>query len=121
MSNLGEEVEMKSVPIRDLDRTRATDFRFVHANSASVAETFWDTMIVFGAVVPRTDQESPVIEERVGVSMSWEHLKALYRVLGRRIQKYEQTNGIQLREPSGITSQTPKKPEDSPEPDRASE
>lgn len=98
---MNDESETKRdvVLVKDLERVQSADFMFVHSNSARLAENFYDIQIIFGAVIPRPKEELPAIEERVAVSMSWEHAKALYLAVKRSVDAYEGAHGP-LRSPS---------------------
>lgn len=81
--------------VGDLKHKRGPDFRRLHSNSANVATTFFDMMIMFGEVTPNMDDMAadPVIEEVVAVTMSWEHAKALSKVLAEQVKTYEDEHG----------------------------
>jgi hypothetical protein len=94
-----DEAQQRAVRIKDLTHTRSEEFRFVYANSATVSETFWDITLIFGEVIPSPGQNTAVVEDRVGVTMSWEHAKALCEVFKRQVDDYERKFGP-LRNPN---------------------
>lgn len=93
---------VKSGPynVSDLEHERASDFRRVYSNSAGLATTFYDVTVIFGEITGTAPGIVPKIEDRVGVAMSWEHLKALYVALGRAIATYEAEQKTTIRTPS---------------------
>jgi hypothetical protein len=60
---------------------------------------FFDVTLIFGAILPPTElSKPPYAEERVGITMSWEHLRALRDVLTQRLDNYESQIGA-IRKP----------------------
>ncbi len=101
--------------VDELEVIRSEDFHFAHANRARVSENFFDVSLIFSAILPRVEISGtpPYVEERVGVTMSWEHLKALRDVLTERIENYEADMGP-IRDLAEAPSAKPKKPKPTP-------
>ena len=93
----------------ELETIRPEDFRFVHTNRARVSENLFDVTLLFGAILPPAalTGEPPYIEERVGVTMSWEHLKALRDIITERVEHYESQIGA-IRNPGVTIAPDPK-------------
>ena len=97
--------QKRKLPIEDLPHTRTDDFRFIHSNSASITETFWDMSLIFGEATAGPGVE-PHVQDQVSVSMSWEHAKVLCRVLSERIAAYERENDASIRTPKSAEDQS---------------
>lgn len=101
--------------VDELEVIRPEEFRFIHANRARVSENFFDASLIFSAILPSVEVAGtpPYLEERVGVSMSWEHLRALRDILTERIENYEAQMGP-IRDLTEAPSAKPKKPKPTP-------
>ena len=94
----------RSYTADELETIRSEDFRFVHASRARISENFFDVTLVFGAIRPPAALTgAPYVEESVGVTMSWEHLKELRDVLNVRLENYESQIGA-IRDPSAVSA-----------------
>lgn len=85
--------KQREYKINDLKKHRSPDFRTAYCNVAAVGESFYDLTITFGTVNPGEEKEEPTVEEHTSVTMSWEHAKALLKILSERIDKYESSSG----------------------------
>ncbi len=86
--------------VSDLKHHRGADFKQVYTNSATMGLSFFDVSITFGEIVPAGDvNTAPQIEDRVSVTMSWEHLKALGDAISGVLGNYEQSQGA-IRTPA---------------------
>jgi hypothetical protein len=91
--------ETSRVQLKDLPHTRASDFRLVYTNNTGLALNFYDITLIFGYVVPDAFKPGETqIEDRVAVTMSWEHAKALVNGLRSVVEQYESENNAKLRE-----------------------
>ena len=64
-------------------------------------------MLMFGHIVPNyAGSKEPHIEDTVGVTMAWEHMKALVTALNTAIDGYEKENGAIRNVPTEISPQT---------------
>jgi len=84
--------------VSDLKHIASADYKVIYADSAWLTINFYGLSIVFGQIVPaihRTPGEPTelVVEDRVTVTMSIEHARALADVLQEHIQKYEDKQG----------------------------
>jgi hypothetical protein len=97
-----EKVEklQKTFNVAELEHYRVPDFISFYANNAGFGINFFDLSIVFGQIVSPTN-ESMLIEDRLAVTMSIEHAKALMMALQDMLATYEKTHG-QIRKPSPI-------------------
>ncbi|MGD0774286.1 MAG: DUF3467 domain-containing protein [Candidatus Solibacter sp.] len=87
--------------IKDLSHRRVQDFHSIYANTAGFAVGFYDFEIIFGRIVSGHSKDEnihPYIEDVTGVTMSWEHAKALASGLSKVIESYEVEQG-KIREP----------------------
>jgi hypothetical protein len=75
-----------------LPHVRSADFVSTYTNAAHILIGFYDLGIVFSQVSPLPDG-SPVFQEKVSVTMSLEHAKALTEALRATIENYEKENG----------------------------
>jgi hypothetical protein len=92
------------VNIEQMPHRSAPEYRRVYANNATMAMTFWDFTMTFGETVFDNFGDAPHIEDRVSVSMSWEHTKALYQALEKVIEGYEATQGGKIRISPGTST-----------------
>ncbi|HYI93530.1 MAG TPA: DUF3467 domain-containing protein [Bryobacteraceae bacterium] len=82
------------VPIdaNTVSRTKSADFHSVYVNNANFAVSFFDIRFMFGHLV-MDPGEPPRIEDKVAISMSLEHAKALHMALDRVLSNYERDHG----------------------------
>lgn len=82
--------------IADLEHERAALFVDLYVNHTQAQPSFNDLRMVMGAIVDNRGKREapPVIEERVAVTMAWEHAKSLRDLLTRMIDAYEKENGL---------------------------
>jgi hypothetical protein len=92
--------------IQQLKYERSESFKKVYANSALLDITPWDLTFTFGEM-QRADGEPPShIENKIAITMSLQHGKALLGILKNKLEEYEKHVGeIKLPQPEG---QTPK-------------
>ncbi len=84
--------------IDDLPRRKDEGFRHVYVNQSNLAGSFMDLTILFSEVTPVPGQDPPAeVVDRARITMTWEHAKALARLLGERVAAYEQS-GQAIRE-----------------------
>jgi hypothetical protein len=101
--------ESEPYNVSDLEHERSSDFKQIYSNNASMGLSFFDVSITFGELVPSLHKVAPKIQDRVTVTMSWEHLKALYEALSKIIAGYEQSQGAKIRTPTQLVPiSTPK-------------
>ena len=96
------EIEKKEITISDLQRVKAPGYVGVYASNANVTGSFFDVTLIFGVVDTSLGPEVGFkVEDRAAVTMTWEHARALYYLLGSRLADYEANNGPirKLREP----------------------
>jgi hypothetical protein len=72
--------------------TTVENFRSYYANSAQFTISFYDIGIVFGQIKEAT-KERLLIENRVSITVSPEHARALLKALKENIEKYESAYG----------------------------
>jgi hypothetical protein len=100
--------------IAKLRRTRTATFVEAYANHTQATPSFHDIRLIFAGIIVPHDPESPApyVEERAGITMSWEHAKALRDLLTRMIDGYEATTGPirqRPRDEEGESAQTTEK------------
>jgi hypothetical protein len=88
----------KQYNILELVHKRSPDFRFAYTNSSALAANFYDANLLFGEIQRTLTDEAPYIEDRVAVTMTWEHLKALDRAIQKAIAEYEKHGGGPIRD-----------------------
>lgn len=76
----------------DQIRVPAEDYTRIYANNFVLAVSNWDAALTFGEIVGEKDGK-PVIEEKVKVTMSMPHAKAIHQLLGVHLALYEQVAG----------------------------
>lgn len=86
-----------NINVSEVQRIHCSDFQQVYANSASIGATFYDACITFGQIIAGPEKDEVHVEERVAVSMSWEHLKALSVAMQKAVQAYESDGKGQIR------------------------
>lgn len=96
MSGKPDSTSGKTYLVADLKHRRAEDLKSVHANSANFAANFYDVALIFGQIVPQYEDE-PIIEDKVSITMSWEHLKALGDGIQQIIANYERDHHTTVR------------------------
>jgi hypothetical protein len=94
------------ISIQNLPHRAAPGYKRDYANNATMAMTFWDFTMTFGETVFDTFGDKPYIEDRVSVSMSWEHTKALYKSLEQIVSSYERQNGEIRNTPAPLETTT---------------
>jgi len=91
-----ERGDEKDIRVADLKHIRSSDFKVIYTDAAGLALNFYSLSVIFGQIIPDS-AEGMVIEDRVFVTMSLEHAKALAHVLLEHIAKYEAKSG-QIRQ-----------------------
>ena len=86
---------------KDLAHTNSPDFFRVYANSANFGLNFFDLTITFGEMVSEADANGMHIENRVAVTMSLEHARALSDALQKTIDIYESSHHAKIRKTPG--------------------
>ena len=90
------------VPIGDVTRIRADDFKTFYVNNASLGAAYYDVSIVFSEIQAGPDDQ-PLIAEKCRVVMNPAHAKALVIALGTSVKRWEaQYGAIQL--PAGMVA-----------------
>ncbi len=102
-----EKVEklQKTFNVAELEHYRVPDFVSVYANSAGFGINFFDLSIVFGQIVSPSN-EAMLIEDRIAVTMSIEHARALMVALQDTLAAYEKTHG-QIRKVAPVEPKAP--------------
>jgi hypothetical protein len=77
---------------QQLPVVQSKDFVSIYSNSANLEVTPWDFKIVFGSVGKGETGQSR-IENRVEVTMSPQHAKALLAIFATNLQEYEKRVG----------------------------
>lgn len=90
----------KTFNVAELEHYRVPDFTQVYANSAGFGINFFDLSIVFGQIVSPSN-DSMLIEDKIVVTMSIEHARALMLALQDTLATYEKTHG-QIRKPAPV-------------------
>jgi hypothetical protein len=88
------------VNIDTLGHRASPDYKRAYTNNVSLAANFFDASVTFGEIVFDRIGEGPYIEDHITISMSWEHMKALYEGIGKLVQGFEESNKIKIREVS---------------------
>jgi hypothetical protein len=88
-----------TVKIEDLPRHNADNFLDIYANNVGSSSNFYDLRFLFGQIIagPKID---PHIEDRVSVTMSWEHARQFRALLDRLIKGYEANTGPIRKHPA---------------------
>jgi hypothetical protein len=86
-------------PLASIKHERSEDYKVVYSNAAFMNVSFFDASITFGEVMPTVPDTSPHIADRVTITMSWEHLKALHNAIGSLMENFEKTNQVKIRQP----------------------
>jgi hypothetical protein len=79
----------KQYNIADLSHRKASDFRSVYANASMLGANFYDVNLLVGEIQGGMAEELPYVEDRVAITMSWEHLKALGGAIQKAVTDYE--------------------------------
>jgi hypothetical protein len=90
--------------VAELEHYRIPEFVSVYSNSAGFGINFFDLSIVFGQIVS-PNIESMLIEDRVAVTMSIEHARALMIALQDTLAAYEKTHG-QIRKAAPVETKS---------------
>ncbi len=91
---LKDEERAELIAVKDIERIRSPHFLTVSSNNANLTRGFFDVSILFSEIVIVPGGKPQVfIEDRAAVEMSWEHAKALHKVLGSTIEFYEAKYG----------------------------
>jgi len=78
--------------VAEMEHKQGPDFSYIYANSASFSLNFFDIQITFGQILS-PDPKSMYIEDRVAVTMTMEHARALEKALHDGIDQYEKIHG----------------------------
>lgn len=87
------EDKLRTFQVGDLVKVRDANHVAIYSNNASVTSIFFDLRVTFSEMIPGPD-DVPVIHERATVVMTWEHAKALSKLLQMKIANYETGNTI---------------------------
>jgi len=112
-----ESILPKLFNVKDLEHKSSPDFMRVYANSANFGLNFYDLTIVFGEMVSDADANGMHIENRVAVTMSLEHARALSDALQKTLEIYESSHHAKIRKAPGpmpTLEEVPKLNEGSP-------
>lgn len=66
---------------------RSEDFLSIYSNNAQLQMSSFDARMIFGEA--SLDDEGTLIQQKVSVVMSLEHLKVFTKILTDHVQKYE--------------------------------
>jgi hypothetical protein len=96
---ISRRLQQFSVSVNQVRRNRGPGFLSIHANNTNATRGFFDISLVFGELIliPGPDPQS-YIDDKVQVSMSWEHAKAINKLLERSINEYEEKNNAKIRD-----------------------
>ena len=81
----------KAFNVADIAVRHAEGFRRVYANNSAFTVTFFDMCITFGEIT--AEGTSASVEQRVAVTMSIEHAKAMALGILGQLADYEKGNG----------------------------
>ena len=98
----------KRVSPGEFRRVEASDFVSIYANNANGGGGFYDMLLVFGQLLSKPGTKDPYIEDRVAITMAWEHVGPLRDLLDRLLKKYVGTHG-QVRQQPAIPKTSNKK------------
>ena len=89
-----EEKEKKTgYKLEELERIQVPGFVSVYANNTNASAGFYDLRLIFGEISGKPGQEKPIIEDRVSVTLAWEHVGPLRDLLDRLLAEYERKYG----------------------------
>lgn len=80
------------IKIDDLPRRHPANYLETYANNVGTSSNFYDVRFIFGQITANPKDEMH-IEDRVGVTMSWEHARQFRDLLNRLLEAYEKENG----------------------------
>lgn len=86
-------LDSKTYNIMDLEHTKTPDFRYVYSNNSGLGANFYDVNLVFGEIHNSYSNDAPTIEDKVAITMTWEHLRALGTAIQKAVAEYEKTAG----------------------------
>jgi len=89
-------------PIYKLDqieRVRVPNFCSVYANNTNGSATFYDLSLLFGQAVGAPSKDKPYIEDRVSVTLAWEHVGPLRDLIDRLLKGHEEAYGPIRKQP----------------------
>jgi hypothetical protein len=69
------------------------EYRSVYANNVALGISAFDISLVFGEIMGSEDGKTVNVEQRVRVTMSPQHAKALVMVLAENLHNYEKNIG----------------------------
>ena len=83
----------RSYTVEQLERIRVPNFCSVYANSTNSYSSFYDLRLIFGQVVVDPGREKPFVEDRVSVTLTWEHVGPLLDLLDKLLKAHELEHG----------------------------
>ena len=92
-------IVQKAFNVGELEHRPAPNFLQVYANSASFGVNFFELSILFGQITTASPSKMNV-EERVTVTMSLEHAKALANALQEALTNYEKSHASIRKAPT---------------------
>jgi len=100
--------DMKQIETKTLPKRRAPNYISTYANQANLAASFFDARLIFSEMMVEATKTAEgitvplVMEEKVAISMSWEHVKGLAVLLAKRVEDYEKRYGQLRKQPEKI-------------------
>lgn len=85
-------VSKAPIKAQDPKFIRSDKFLATYSNNAQMKISNWDCAITFGEVIGESDG-APLVEQRVTITMSPQHLKAFTSVLQGQVKQYEDLFG----------------------------
>jgi hypothetical protein len=82
----------KQFNVAEMAHRHAPSFSYIYANSASFSLNFFDIQIIFGQILS-PDPTSMYVEDRVSITMTMEHARALEKALHDALEQYEKRSG----------------------------
>jgi Protein of unknown function (DUF3467) len=74
---------------RPLHFSQALDFVRAYANQTVMLVSPWDIQLVFGEIIQATEEKMDVASH-AHITITPEHAKAVYELLGTKLQEFEQ-------------------------------
>ena len=89
---MADKPKLGVIKIDDLPRRHPSTYIETYANNVGASSNFYDVRLIFGQLI--ADPKADVyIEDRVTVTMAWEHAKQFRDLLTQLIDAYEKDNG----------------------------
>lgn len=91
-----EENEMQKLGLRksgNQQNVESENFVKIYSNNVTLGASNWDMSLVFGEIAGVSEEGTPLVEQKVKVSMTREFAKALCNLLTINIQEFEKRFG----------------------------